>query len=115
MNDRHFDSLTRVLATTPSRRGVVASLVAGALLVTGASQATAKPGKSKGKGKAKGKGAGQTKVGLCHQTGDGGYVFISIARPAVAAHERNHTDVVCPATDDPCLTYTACDKPRAPV
>ncbi len=106
--DEHVDNLARTLATRPSRRGFVASLVAGALAIAGVSQATAKPGKSKGKGKAK--GAGQPKVGICHQTGDGGYVFISVAQPAAAAHQRNHGDVVCPTSDDPCLGYRSCDQ-----
>lgn len=108
MNDLHFDRLTRVLASMPSRRGVLAGLVAGSLAVAGVSQATAKPGKGRGKAKGRGRGKGQTKVGLCHQSDEGTYHFISVGQPAVAAHER-HGDVVCPASTDSCLSYTSCD------
>ncbi|MDQ3779734.1 MAG: hypothetical protein M3354_04180 [Chloroflexota bacterium] len=111
MNDLHFDRLTRILASTPSRRGMVAGLVAGSLAVAGVSQATAKPGKGRGnaKGRGRGRGQGQTKVGLCHHSEEEGtYHFISVGQPAVAAHER-HGDVVCPTSTDPCLSYTSCD------
>ncbi len=109
MNDLHFDRLTRVLASMPSRRGMVAGLVAGSLAVAGVSQATAKPGKGRGKDKGRGRGKGQTKVGLCHQSDEGTYHVISVGQPAVAAHER-HGDVACPASTDPCLSYTSCDS-----
>ena len=111
MNDLHFDRLTRVLASMPSRRGMVAGLVAGSLAVAGVSQAEARPGKGRGnaKGRGRGRGQGQTKVGLCHQSDEGTYHFISVGQPAVAAHER-HGDVVCPASTDSCLSYTSCDS-----
>ncbi len=110
MNDLHFDRLTRVLASTPSRRGILAGLVAGSLAVAGVRQAAAQPGKGRGnaKGRGRGRGQGQTRVGLCYQSDEGTYHFISVGQPAVAAHER-HGDVVCPASTDSCLSYTSCD------
>ncbi len=115
MNDLHFDRLTRVLASMPSRRGMVAGLVAGSLAVAGVSQAAARPGNGRGRGQGwgraqdRGRGQGQPKVGLCHHSEEEGtYHFISVAQPAVPAHER-HGDVVCPTSTDPCLSYTSCE------
>ena len=75
MEADRFDRLSRSLATTPSRRGIL-GLVAGSVLggLVGLGQATTQAKKGKGKGskkKGKGKGPGtcngQEKATICHK------------------------------------------------
>lgn len=121
MTDNHEN--TRVETHTPltgvARRSVLGGLVAGALAAAGLAQAEAKKGgngkgngNNKGRrngGKGKGKGKGNTKVFICHRSGDS-FALKRVGAPAVKGHSK-HGDVICEAagtceTGDP----VACDE-----
>ena len=118
MTDDHESN--RVEAHTPltgvARRGVLGGLVAGALAAAGLAQAEAKKGgkgKNKGRrngGKGKGKGKGNTKVFICHRSGNS-FTLKRVGSPAAKGHAKHEGDVVCEAagtcqTGDP----IACDQ-----
>jgi len=62
MDRDHFDKLTRLFATTESRRGALGALLGAAFLGQGV-EALAKPNKGKGKGNGKGKSKGNDNSG----------------------------------------------------
>ncbi len=110
MNDSRFDQITRMFATTTSRRKVLSAAVAGAVAALGSeltfNLVNAKDnGKPKGNGKGndkpkpakpdkgKGNGGGNQKVSVCHN----GHK-IEVAQPAVQAH-LDHGDSLGPCRE----------------
>jgi hypothetical protein len=116
MDGETFDRMMKRLRTDGSRREMLGGILgAAAAIVTGAalghSTAEAKPGKGNGRGRGnggngKGKGKGNTKVTLCHKSGNGTFSPITVGAPASKGHLK-HGDVLCELAT--CQVATACD------
>lgn len=118
MDGAAFDRIMKHLHTDGSRREMLGRLLGAVAVVgTGAalghSTAAAKPGKGKGRGRGrgngghgKGKGKGNTKVTLCHKSGEGSFQLITVGSSASKGHLK-HGDVLCAL--ETCQVGTACD------
>ena len=116
MDGTTFDRIVKRLRTDSSRREMLAGILGTAAVVAGAalghSTAEANPGKGKGRGRGNGghgngKGKGNTKVTLCHKTGQGSFQLITVGSSASKGHLK-HGDVLCSLAA--CQVGTACDS-----
>lgn len=98
MDGNRFDEIAENLAANASRRRLVAGLLGGAALLTGAvaslGDVNAKKGQGKAKGKGRGKAHGKNKVAICHKTGNGAFELKNVPTPALKGHLK-HGDTRC--------------------
>jgi hypothetical protein len=116
MDGTKFDAITQGLAEAPTRRRLLAGLLSGASVLTGALVLTDAADAKKGKGKAKGKGKGKknngngggngkgkkhghNKVAICHKIDDDTFEFMRVPAPALKRGHRKHGDTICGETE----------------
>jgi len=110
MDTTTFDTLTRTISSSSTRRTALRGLVAGAAtLVAGGILLQGEDAGAKRRKRGKGKGKGKTKVFICHRSGTS-IDLIRVGSPAVKGHTK-HGDTVC-GTAGTCQTGDpiACDQ-----